>query len=199
MMEGGDATIDGAKAHIARVYDALLGANDNYQPDRALAFRLRTEWPIVEKIALENRYFLIRAVRHLAQAGLDQFIDIGSGLPTVESVHEVAQATNPDARVAYVDNDPLVLAHARALLATDDNTRIIGGDMRQPEQLLEAVATQHRRIDLDRPVVFLFVSVLHFLDDPHPLLRACQRAMAPGSHMVISHGLADPRIADAAR
>ncbi|NLT56595.1 MAG: SAM-dependent methyltransferase [Actinomycetales bacterium] len=180
---------DSVRANPARVYDAWLGGKNHYAVDRIVADRIAAVTPFVVAGARANRAFLRRAVTYLVRIGVDQFIDVGSGLPTVRNVHEVARRVNPTARVAYVDLDPVVLAHARALLATDEHTIVVEGDARNPRAILtDPALTAH--LDLSRPVAVLFVAVLHFLtdtDDPGAVVDAFRRAMAPGSHVVISH------------
>ncbi|MFI0350939.1 SAM-dependent methyltransferase [Actinomadura sp. 9N407] len=192
--EGAEPLIDTTRPQIARVYDFLLGGRDNYPVDRQFGILLEEDSPIVVQLARENRYFLRRVVGYLAdEAGIDQFVDIGSGLPTQENVHEVAQNANPNARVVYVDNDALVLAHARALLATDERTGIVSGDMLAPGAIIDHPVTREL-IDFSRPVAVLLVSVLHFADDPDRALNGWREVMATGSRLVISHGEDDPRI-----
>ncbi|MFI1584727.1 SAM-dependent methyltransferase [Embleya sp. NPDC020630] len=181
--------IDTTRPTPARMYDYYLGGKNNFAVDREAAERVLAASPGVREAAWANRRFLQRAVRWLVEAGITQFIDLGAGLPTVGNVHEIAQEVNPDARVVYVDNDPVVLAHGRALLADGENTTVITGDMRLPQDILEDPDTV-RLIDLRRPVAVLFVATLHFVPDedhPHDLVRAYREAMAPGSHLVISH------------
>jgi hypothetical protein len=177
-------------ANVARVYDALLGGKDNYAVDRAVIARLRELLPRVEAYALENRAFLKRAVTYLArEAGIRQFLDIGAGLPTRRNVHEIAHSVAADARVVYVDHDPLVLSHGRALLARDGCTDVVQGDLRDPESIIGDCGTS-RLIDFDQPVAVLLVSILHLIDDdddPQAIVARLRAAMAPGSYLVISH------------
>jgi SAM-dependent methyltransferase len=143
--------------------------------------------------AWENRRFLQRAVACLAGAGIDRFLDLGAGLPTQGNVHEIAQRVNPAARVAYVDNDPIVLSHGRALLADDRTTRVFAADMREPEAILTAPGLAEL-IDFSRPVAVLFVAVLHFVrddEDPYGIVGTFRDAMAPGSYLVLSHVTTD--------
>ncbi|MFD0853371.1 SAM-dependent methyltransferase, partial [Actinomadura adrarensis] len=181
----GDRPVPG-QPNIARVYDYLLGGKDNYQPDREFALGLVKDTPIVQDIAIENRRFLVRAVRHLTEAGVDQFIDLGSGLPTRENVHEVAQSINPDARVVYVDNDPVVIAHSRALLHLNDHARVVSGDLEHPRTIMHAQELRNL-IDFRRPVAVLFVAVLHFCADAEAAVAPWREVLVPGSHLVISH------------
>lgn len=175
--------------NVARMYDYYLGGKDNFAADRAAAGQVLAIAPATSALARANRAFLGRAIRHLSAAGIRQFIDVGSGLPTRENAHEVAQREAPDSRVAYVDNDPVVLAHSRALLASDQRTIVVGADMRRPDDILEHPDLR-KSLDLSRPVAVLFVSVLHCLTDedkPAQIVARFREHMAPGSHLVISH------------
>ncbi|MFD0854878.1 SAM-dependent methyltransferase, partial [Actinomadura adrarensis] len=157
--------IDVTRPSSARVYDYLLGGKDNYQPDREVAEQVLQLAPELKNVAVENRRFLIRVVKQLAGQGFDQFIDLGSGLPTQENVHEVAQSINPDARVVYVDRDPLVLAHAQALLGSGrNNVAYVHADIRDLNTVLGDIE-ERQLIDFRRPVVLLLVAVLHFVAD----------------------------------
>ncbi|RAY12613.1 SAM-dependent methyltransferase [Actinomadura craniellae] len=181
--------VDVATPNTARIYDYYLGGKDNYRADRQAAEQVLSVAPETPRLAWENRAFLGRAVRYLVGAGIRQFIDVGSGLPTRENVHETAQRAAPDARVAYVDRDPVVLIHSRALLATDAQTAVVEADMRRPDDILDDPELR-RLIDLDRPVAVLFVAALHCLTDddkPAGVVARFQERMAPGSHLVISH------------
>jgi hypothetical protein len=180
---------DSTHPNVARIYDYLLGGKDNYRIDRETAEKIIAAAPASPALAKQNRAFLNRAVRYLAHIGIRQFIDIGSGLPTVANVHEVAQKAAPDSRVVYVDYDPLVVAHSQALLATDDQTVAIGGDMRRPGDILDHPSVTNL-IDLSRPVAVLFVSVLHCLTDedkPTEVVARFRERTADGSHLVLSH------------
>jgi len=184
------AGVDITRPNVARMYDYYLGGKENYPADREAAEKVIAAAPQTPAVARANRAFLRRAVRYMAaHAGIDQFIDIGCGLPTQGNVHQVAQAARADAKVAYVDNDPVVLAHARALLATDEQTVVVEGDLLDPEAVLSAPELTGL-IDLDRPVGLLFIAVLHCVADDDALLKAVGRfyqALAPGSHVAISH------------
>lgn len=180
--------LDFGKPTIARAYDALLGGKDNFAADRALADYACEHIPGLRESAVENRKVLARGVRYLAgEAGMDQFLDLGSGLPTVQNTHQVAQAVDPRARVVYVDIDPLVLVHGRAILAENDNTRVITGDVREPEAILghPDVASF---LDFDRPVALMLVGMLHYLspDVCDAVVSAYRKALAPGSHLFIT-------------
>jgi hypothetical protein len=183
------AEIDVTRPHVARMYDYYLGGRDNYGPDRVAADKIIGLFPDTRLVARQNREFMRRAARVMAGSGVSQFIDLGSGLPTGGNLHEVVQEVNPGARVIYVDNDPIVLAHGRALLATNENTTVITADMRDPHTLL-AHPELLELIDFDRPVGVLFVAVLHFVAadfDPPGLIGAFRERMASGSHLVVTH------------
>lgn len=189
--------VDMSKPHPARTYDFWLGGKDNFVADREHAERVAGVFPSIRTAAIENRKFLGRAVRHLAEVqGIRQFLDIGTGLPTANNTHQVAQSVHPDARVVYVDNDPLVLAHARALLtsATDAGvTAYIDADARQPETILrdpDLAAT----LDLARPVGLVMVAVLHFVTDDDVAYEVVQTfvdAIPSGSYVIMSHSTLD--------
>ena len=188
--------IDTTKPHIARMYDYILGGKNNYAVDREAAEKVLAASPHVRVGARANRRFLIDAVRRLAQeAGVRQFLDIGSGLPTQQNVHEVAQAIDPDARVVYVDNDPLVRVHAEALLATDPNTIVLEGDLRDPQALLNRPELREH-LDFSQPIALLLVAVLHFIEDTQQAYRIVKTlcdALPPGSYLAISHVLKDEK------
>ncbi len=185
-------------AHPARVYDYWLGGKDNFPADRALAEHIMQAIPTMRAMAQANRAFLSRAVRYLAgEAGIRQFLDIGTGIPTSPNVHEVAQALTPDARVVYVDNDPIVLAHARALMASQDvgETAFILGDLRQPQAIVEH-PTLGATLDLTEPVALLMVAVLMYFrdsEDPNPYGMAATLLdrLPSGSYLAVSHPTAD--------
>jgi SAM-dependent methyltransferase len=186
---------DTTKAHPARVYDYWLGGKDHFAADRVVAERVMANAPEVTQACRETRAFLGRAVRTLAERGARQFLDIGTGFPTMGNSDEAAHAIAPDAHVVCVDNDPVVLAHSRALLARrrGERTTVLAGDLREPERIL---ADPHLRavIDFDRPVVLLLAAILHFIPDsadPAGIVAAFRDAMAPGSHLVISHATYD--------
>jgi hypothetical protein len=173
----------------ARMYDYYLGGKDNFPADREAAEQALSMVPFGREVALANRQFLMRAVTFMARNGIGQFIDLGTGLPTKPNVHEVAREILPDARVLYVDNDPMVCAHARALLATNDGVAAIHGDIRAPQAILNHPVTR-ALIDFDRPVGVLFVAVLHFLtdeDQPWEQVAALRWRMATGSMLAVSH------------
>ncbi|HEX5117668.1 MAG TPA: SAM-dependent methyltransferase [Pseudonocardiaceae bacterium] len=187
------AGVDTSRPSIARVYDYFLGGKDNFACDREVGEQVRAAVPEVATMAAQNRAFLGRVVRYLAEQGIRQFVDIGTGLPTQNNVHQVAQAVAPDARVVYVDNDPVVLAHARALLAENPNTIAVDGDLCRPADVL-ADSRLRRLIDLDQPVAILMVGILYFLTDsdrPFDVVATLRDAMAPGSYLAISHVVSD--------
>ncbi|MFB9831366.1 SAM-dependent methyltransferase [Actinoallomurus acaciae] len=181
---------DLTKPSPARMYDYYLGGKDNFEVDRTAVEEMHRVIPELFQTARENRAFLGRAVRYVAGQGVRQFIDLGAGLPTQGNVHEIARQVSREARVVYVDNDPVVAAHGRALLAEDGSTTIIERDVRKPDEILDDPALT-RLIDLREPVAVLFVAVLHFISDAEYAARIIQRfraAMAPGSYLVIAHG-----------
>ena len=188
--------IDISVAHPARRYDYWLGGKDNFPADRESAEAIAAVFPTVRLAAVENRHFLQRAVRYLAgEAGIRQFLDIGTGIPTADNTHEVAQGIAPESRVVYVDNDPIVLAHARALLtsSTEGRTTYLDADLREPETILGHPALR-QTLDLSQPVALMMVAILHFFsreDQPHRIAERLLSELAPGSYLVASHGTAD--------
>ena len=176
--------------NIARAYDAALGGKDNYAVDREFVAELEGIAPDISVAARTNRQALIRGVRFLAaEAGIQQFLDLGSGLPSAQNTHEVAQQAAPAARVVYVDKDPTVLAHGRALLVQDDHTKVVTADLREPTTVLKDPAVQ-RLIDFTQPVAVLLVAILHHLedhDDPAGLVHAYLDAVPSGSYLFITH------------
>jgi hypothetical protein len=184
--------IDTSRAHPARIYDYALGGKNNFAADREIGDKVFASWPGARSAARENRMFLGRAVRYLvAEAGIRQFLDIGTGLPTVNSVHEVAQRIAPSSRVVYVDNDPLVLTHARALLtsASDGRTAYIPADLRNPAGIL-ANPVVREVLDFTKPAALMLVAILHFIsddDNPAEVVAALLDALPAGSYLVASH------------
>jgi SAM-dependent methyltransferase len=174
------------------MYDYYLGGKDHFAADRRTAEAAMQSWPAVRTAVRENRAFLGRAVRYLVrEAGIRQFLDIGTGLPSANNVHEVAQAIAPDCRVVYVDNDPIVLAHARSLLASAPagRTAYIGADLRQPAAILESPEVRST-LDLNQPVALMLVALLHFVTDEHDpagLVATLLDALPPGSFLTASH------------
>ena len=193
----GPAPFDPEIPSIARTYDYLLGGKDNYPADREVGEIFIQRFPGAVQIALDNRGCLVRAVDYMArEVGLDQFIDLGSGLPTADNVHQVAQRVNPRAGVVYVDNDPIVLAHGRALLVENQHTTVLRADIRQPEQILKAEELR-ALVDLDRPVGIIASAILHHItddEDPLGLIRTFRAAAPAGSCLFVSHfrTLGDP-------
>ena len=191
--------IDTSIPHEARVYDYLLGGKDNYAVDRAVGDQILQVTPQMPVWAKHNRAFLNRAVGFVARQGIDQFLDIGTGLPTVANTHEAAHQANPDARVVYVDYDPIVLAHAQALLDPGGSTAYIESDLRDPARLL---AEAGKFLDLSRPTAIMLVAILHHIRDdeaPEKHVRALLDAVPVGSYLVLSHATYDFLDPDAAR
>jgi hypothetical protein len=190
--------IDTGTPNVARIYDYLLGGKDNFAADREAAGQLIDAIPDAARIARDNRSFLGRVVRYLAiEGGVRQFLDLGGGLPTQANVHELAQGVAPDARVVYVDNDPMVVSHGQALLAGGDQVGMAFGDLREPASIVRHPEVL-RLLDLTRPVALLCTSTLHFVPDeaePHRIIAAYRDAVASGSYLAISHGTLeeDPR------
>jgi trans-aconitate methyltransferase len=181
--------IDTTKAHPARVYDVFLGGKDNYPTDRAAAAAALAANPRGYLDVRHNRDFMRRAVTRLAgEQGIRQFLDIGTGLPTAENVHQIAQRVVPEARVVYVDHDPVVLAHARALLTSgpEGRTDYIDADLREPGRILEQA---RKTLDFDEPIALVLVALLHFVEDEdaYPVVRELMDALPSGSRLVISH------------
>ncbi|MET9255544.1 SAM-dependent methyltransferase [Streptomyces sp. NPDC048182] len=182
--------IDTGRAHPARVYDWLLGGKDNYPVDEAVGRTLPPEAPVG---ARQNRAFMHRAAAYLAGRGVDQFLDIGTGIPTEPNLHQIVQRTVPSARVVYADNDPIVLRHAEALLVStpEGATDYIQADVREPEEI---VRHARRVLDFDRPIALSLIALVHFLPDEkeaHDIIRGLVAALAPGSHLVFSHAARD--------
>ncbi|HEX4062529.1 MAG TPA: SAM-dependent methyltransferase [Streptosporangiaceae bacterium] len=180
--------IDVTVPSVARMYDYLLGGKDNFAADRQAAAKLLELVPDAQKVARNNRDFMVRVVRFLAEAGVSQFIDLGTGIPTSPNVHEIARKIVPGARVVYVDHDPVVLAHSRALLATDDGVIAVKADFRDSAEVLGDPGVV-RLIDFSRPVAVLILSVLHFIADeenPGGIVSGFAERLAPGGHLVIS-------------
>ncbi|HEV7647274.1 MAG TPA: SAM-dependent methyltransferase [Actinophytocola sp.] len=187
--------VDPNRPSIARVYGGFLGGKDVYEVDRQVMNKISAVVPEAVDIARGNRGFLNRACRFLAvQAGIDQYLDCGSGLPTAENTHEIVQRTNDEARVVYVDNDPVVLAHGRALLESNDNVHMVAADIFTPSAVLENEVVR-RNLDFERPMVLLQVGTLHHLegDSGAAVMRQYVDALAPGSYVVFSHFF-DPEV-----
>jgi O-methyltransferase involved in polyketide biosynthesis len=181
--------IDTTVPHNARVWNYFLGGKDNYAVDRAAAEEYRSIFPEIVDIARADRAFLASAVNHVVAAGVRQFLDIGTGLPTLDNTHEVAQRLAPESRVVYVDDDPLVLVHARALLvgSAEGATDYLHADLREPDRILAAAA---RTLDFTRPVAVMLLGILHFLTDddgPHEIVRRLVDATCAGSYLALTH------------
>ena len=185
---------DTSVAHVARVYDYWLGGKDNFAADRAAAEQAISAFPAIPLSARANRAYQARVVRYLAgDAGVRQFLDIGTGIPTVNHTHEVAQSVAPESRVVYADNDPIVLTHARALLASDPAgaTDYIDADLRDPQQILDGA---RRLLDFSRPVAVMLMAILQHIGDehdPHAIAARLMAAMPPGSYLALSHPAVD--------
>ncbi|GHF25384.1 SAM-dependent methyltransferase [Streptomyces fumanus] len=178
--------IDTSRPHPARVYDWWLGGKDNYPVDEELARKILAVDDTVVRGARANRRFMHRAVRTVAEAGVRQFLDIGTGIPTEPNLHQVAQGVTAESRVVYADNDPIVLRHAEALLhgSAEGSTDYVHADVRDPETILRLAGES---LDFDRPVALSLVALTHYLDDAaHDLLKRYVAALAPGSHLILS-------------
>jgi hypothetical protein len=186
--------IDTSVAHPARVYDYWLGGKDNFAADREAAERVLAATPGLRFRVRANRAFLARAVQYLAgEAGIRQFLDIGTGIPAANNTHEVAQAIAPDTRIVYAANDPIVLAHARALLASGPHgsTQYVHGDVREPAAILQAAA---QTLDLTQPTALMLLGILHLIqdsEDPDKIVATLMDALPPGSYLAISHPASD--------
>jgi len=193
--------LDSQRAHSARIYNYWLGGKDNFAADREAAEQAIAANPGIVTDVRANRAFLARAVRFLAaDRGIRQFLDVGTGLPTASNTHEVAQEAAPDARVVYVDNDPIVLAHARALLTSTPQgaTAYLDADLRDPPAILQAAA---QTLDFSQPIALMLLIILHLIpdsDDPYSIVATLVRALAPGSYLVLAHPASDIRVAQMA-
>ncbi|WP_021591858.1 MULTISPECIES: SAM-dependent methyltransferase [Actinomadura] len=193
--------VDAAHPSSARVYDYLLGGKDNFAADRVAADRIAESFPAIRVGAQENRRFLLRGVRYLAaEAGIRQFLDVGTGIPTSPNVHEVVQAITPEARIAYVDNDPIVLVHARALMVSDPRGRVgyLDADLRDPGSIIGSRLVRDI-LDFDEPIALVLSAILHFIpdeQDPGGIVRAFVAALPPGSYVLATHVTPehDPRL-----
>ena len=183
--------IDPTRASVARVYDFLLGGKDNYKIDRQVAAELAATMPDVVDLAKENRAFLTRVARFVAKlTDVHQYLDLGSGLPTAETIQQIVQRINPESKVVYVDNDPVVLAHGRALLEENELTRLVGADIFEPSSILDNdVVRSH--LDWEQPIALFCLSVLHNhkgeRQEPAKVMRRYVEALPPGSYLAISH------------
>jgi hypothetical protein len=181
--------VDTRRANVARIYDYWLGGTHNFLADQDVGRAIVAVEPKMREIARANRAFLGRAVRLLAGAGISQFLDLGSGIPTSGNVHEIAQQADPRARVAYVDVDPVAIAHSKAILAGNDQAVIVEADLREPEKILGHDAVG-RLIDFSRPVGLIVLAVLQFISDdadPWQIMATLRDALAPGSYLVLGH------------
>jgi SAM-dependent methyltransferase len=181
--------VDVNRPSPSRIYDYLLGGGHNFAADREVARALLALEPSTALVAKANRAFLHRAVRELVALGIDQFLDIGSGIPTVGNVHEIAQSLRPGARVVYVDIDPVAVAHSQLILGDNPNAGVLQADLRDTAKILTDPVTTGL-LDLDRPVAVLLVAMLHFLPDDAEVadcLRRLREELAPGSYLVLSH------------
>jgi S-adenosyl methyltransferase len=201
----GRAHVDISVAHSARVHDYWLGGKDNFAADRAAGAAVQVAYPGIVQSVRANRAFLARVVRFLtAEAGITQFLDIGTGIPAANNTHEVAQSVTPDARVVYVDYDPVVLAHARALLTSGPRGTVdyIDADLRDTDRILGAAA---RTLDFSRPVAIMLIAVMHLIvdaDDPYGIVGQLRAAMPAGSYLALSQVASDiepEQMAEAAR
>jgi O-methyltransferase involved in polyketide biosynthesis len=194
MTAGGSHGFDARVAHPARVYDYWLGGKDNFEADRMAGEATIAAYPAIRASARANRGFLARSVRFLAaEAGLRQFLDIGTGLPTASNTHEVAQSVAPESRIVYVDNDPLVLSHARALLSSSPEgvTSYLDADLRDTDRILELAAAT---LDFSQPVAIMLLAILHYIPDLDQAQRIVARlvsAVPSGSYLTISHAASD--------
>lgn len=190
--QGSEPVIDTTVPHSARIFGYWLGGRDNYPADRAAGDQVRETFPSIVDLARTGRYFLGRVVTYLArEAGVRQFLDVGTGLPTVDNTHEVAQRIAPDARIVYVDNDPLVLVHAQALLTSsrEGRTAYVEADVRDPDRILEAAA---RTLDFDRPVALTLMGVLAHVEgyeEARSIVRHLMDGLPPGSYLSVRDGV----------
>ncbi|MEU6982013.1 SAM-dependent methyltransferase [Streptomyces sp. NPDC046324] len=181
--------IDISVPSVSRMYDFYLGGSHNFEVDREAARKAMEFMPGLPKVMQANRAFMRRAVRYAVAEGVTQFLDIGSGIPTFGNVHEVATAATPDARVVYVDHDPVAVAHSRAVLEGEDRAAVVAADLRKPREILESPEVR-QLLDLERPVALLLVAVLHFLEDedePRAAVAELLDALAPGSLLILTH------------
>jgi hypothetical protein len=185
-------SIDLERPNAARIYDYLLGGAANFAADREYAEQLLTVLPEARPAARRNRAFLRRAVQYCVNAGIRQFLDIGSGIPTAGNVHEIAQGLDPECRVVYVDSEPVAVTHSELLLQGNDRAGVFQADLGEPDKIFDAEPVR-RLIDFDQPLALLLVSVLHFVPDeakPYEAVARYVERLAPGSYLVLSHGLA---------
>lgn len=189
------ADVDITKPSAARAYDAFLGGGHNFEVDRRFAAQAEQVFPGVSNACRANRDFLRRAVLWGMRAGVRQFLDLGSGIPTVGSVHELVHETDPTAPVVYVDNEPVAVAHSELILQDDPHAAVVRADLRRPESILQHPTTREF-IDFDRPVMVLMLALLHFVpdaDDPAELTARFRQALGPGSCLALTHATAAAR------
>jgi SAM-dependent methyltransferase len=182
-------SVDISVPSVSRIYDYYLGGSHNFEVDRESARKAMEFMPGLPKIMQANRAFMRRAVRFALDAGFDQFLDIGSGIPTFGNVHEVAQSARPDARVVYVDHDPVAVAHSQVVLEGNERAGVAAADLRKPREILASPEVE-RLIDRNRPVALLLVAILHFVedeDDPYGAVAELRDALAPGSLLILTH------------
>ncbi|MFD3896453.1 SAM-dependent methyltransferase [Streptomyces cellulosae] len=182
-------SIDITVPSVSRMYDYYLGGSHNFEVDREAARRAMEFMPGLPKVMQSNRAFMRRAVRYAVAEGVTQFLDIGSGIPTFGNVHEVAQEADPEARVMYVDHDPVAVAHSKVVLEGNDRADVLAADLRKLREILGSDEVG-RLIDLNRPVALLLVAILHFVeeaDDPYGAVAELREALAPGSMLVLTH------------
>jgi SAM-dependent methyltransferase len=190
--------LDITRPSAARMYDYLLGGGHNFEADRRLAARVSGAHPGCRDIARLNRAFLRRAILEMMSVGVRQFLDIGSGIPTVGNVHEIAQRVDPQVRVVYVDHEPVAVAHCELILEDNEHAGAVQADLRDPDSILTAPVTR-QLLDFDQPIGLLMVCVVHFIPDdadPVGLLGQFRDALAPGSHLALSHLTADSAAAE---
>jgi SAM-dependent methyltransferase len=187
--------IDLDRPNAARIYDYFLGGACNFEHDRQFADKFLEVLPGAEQAARSNRSFLRRAVRFCVEQGIRQFLDIGSGIPTVGNVHEIAQSMDPSCRVVYVDNEPVAVAHSELILDGNERAAVLHADLCDPDTVLGSESA-HRLLDFDKPMALLMVAVLHFVPEsagPREAIATYLRKVAPGSYFVLSHGTNDGR------
>lgn len=187
------ADVDLSRPNVARIYDYYLGGGHNFAIDREFAKKAIAVMPDVHALCWLNRLFLRRAVRYCLANGIRQFLDVGSGIPTVGHTHEVAQAADPSARVVYVDNEAVAVAHSELILKDNPNATVIRADACKPEQILDAPATR-ALLDFDQPIAILMLALVHFIpdgDDPLGILAHYRKAVVPGSHLIMSSVTSD--------
>jgi hypothetical protein len=184
------AVIDTSMPSVARVYDCFLGGKDNYEVDRRVFLQVDAVAPQMKLLARSSRHWLVRVTRFLAgNAGIDQFLDLGAGLPAAENTHQAAQRMNPDARVVYVDNDPVVAAHGRALLEENDRTHLVVADLTRPDEIFTNPEIT-RYLDLGKPLAMIHCNTMNHVSDeegPREIMRRYAELLAPGSYLALSH------------